>query len=172
MKTAFLTVVAISMAASAAGFGCGSQAIQGNQQNQGCSVVGCLPNADINLPLPDGADQGSQIMVCHNSACVTGAVPAAPATANEGTTISWSPAAADPQATVWRNTDGTIRVEVQWYDVTTTTDGDSYSVTVTDASGATSASTTKVATYTTSMPNGDGCPPICHTATLANPQGG
>jgi hypothetical protein len=66
------------------------------------------------------------------------------------------------------NAGGAFQVEATWNaDPPTHADGDVFLLDVTDPSGASVATVTKVATYETYTPNGEACGPVCSRAVFA-----
>ncbi|MGB8299302.1 MAG: hypothetical protein WCG85_28045 [Polyangia bacterium] len=177
----------------AAGLGCGgngrdasdpgerSSGLDAGGQPSGviaCPNVGCSTVAELRTQsLTTSLDQARiyEVRFCRNQNCGTAAL------ANLDTSLlSWgggvglslslpAPGGDDRVSITLWNESGAFQVEATWdAELSTHADGDVFLLDVTDPSGASVASITKVATYETYTPNGEACGPVCFRAVLAD----
>jgi hypothetical protein len=144
-----------------------------------CTLVGCYSGADISLTVPQvdwATTRTWRVEACRNSTCLSGTTDQLPGDApTAGTGVSFY-LAGDPSLvpgalpsvsmTAWQGS-----FEIQWVIASngsdgTITDGDRYTVTVTDSSGAVVASIDRAVNYTRLAPNGESCSPICQQARI------
>lgn len=140
-----------------------------------CGTVGCVTGAAIQLTLPPPTATTFPLAVrtCFNADCRTAQLASAedlvggPSTA---TFPSTPPTPEGPSANAMLSLTGagSLALVVAWSQNPSShvANGDRYTVTVTDAGGATLASLDKTATYVTSQPNGEDCGPTCQYAML------
>lgn len=102
-----------------------------------CPAIACVPavNAELRVPTADPATL--RVTVCHEGTCRSGTASAGSGGVQN---VDFESTTAGPLASaVFTYADDTTRLlQVTWYDVAAT-DGQRYSVTVTDAAGATVA---------------------------------
>ena len=136
-----------------------------------CGLVGCATGASIRLtlPPPTATTFPLALKTCFNDDCRTAQL-LAPDGSGSGSTATLPPALEGPiaDATLFATGAGSLALTVSWRQNPPghVANGDRYTVTVTDAGGATVGSFDKTATYTTNQPNGADCAPTCQFATL------
>jgi hypothetical protein len=144
----------------------GSSSLLGCSQK--CSDIGCVAAVNIEVALPQ-ADwstiRGFSVRVCRNSTCANGALANLPATGEDGlgfgvVLTGWPP---DEVMECFVYSPGTLRIRLQDGQFQ---NGDRYTVTVTDTTGATVASFDKTATYTHVEAGADSCGLVCTQATF------
>jgi hypothetical protein len=131
-----------------------------------CSTIGCKSAVEIEVPLPQvdwSTIRGLSARVCRNSICASGAFADLPATAEDGLgygvgLVGWP---ADEVMTTFVSSAPTLSIGLEEGQLK---DGDRYTVTVTDASGATVASFDKTATYTQHEVGANSCGIVCTRA--------
>jgi hypothetical protein len=131
-----------------------------------CTDIGCGAVATADLTLAAGTPAGAEVTVCRGGVCSVAPLPAAVTEPNQGMFAAFA-APSEATAWFWMNADRSFLLVVSWAYVVNPKDGDAFSVTVKDASGATLASFDRTATYT-SRPreiNEPGCG-TCYAATL------
>jgi hypothetical protein len=76
---------------------------------------------------------------------------------------------ADITGTLWRNSDSSITLDIEWdiADQSLLVDGDHYVVTIADGAGVATTVLDKTATYARSAPGAADSGPICLQATLS-----
>jgi hypothetical protein len=131
-----------------------------------CSSIGCAEAVDFEVPLPP-ADwstiRGLRVRVCRNTTCASGTCASLPATPEDGVGYG-------VRLTGWPKNEvidtfvyppGTLAIRLQEGPVK---NGDRYTVTVTDATGATVTAFDKTATYTLYEVGADSCGLVCTRA--------
>ena len=131
-----------------------------NEPPRTCTLIGCADGvfARVNVPLAESDLQRTTVTVCLNGACSTGLGPKP----GQGCELKGA-----VQADCFSVEPG--RLQVTMY-TEHPVDGDLASVRVSrpDAPSETLVLVEKKVSYATSMPNGPGCAPTCHQASLNN----
>ena len=143
----------------------------GSKQVDVCALASCTSGASLQVSLPSSVATIIQpkIKICRN----------------EVTCFLWSPAPLDPTktggsteaispdavitGTFWRNSDGTVSLDIEWTinDESQLVDGDHYVVTLADGASVPTTVLDKTATYVRSAPSGADCGPVCLQARLS-----
>ncbi|MCL2778667.1 MAG: hypothetical protein FWD73_11735 [Polyangiaceae bacterium] len=131
-----------------------------------CTLIGCADTATLNAHLAAAPAEldGAAVTACWQQMCATASLPTltgqgAAYFAMQGDGI---------RANGLLESDGNgVYVEVTVSPLGTVANGDSYRLSVVDASGQTLLNGQAIATYTILQPNGPDCDPTCHTATFS-----
>jgi len=130
----------------------------------------CSSGAWLHIPLDSSVAAMTQptITVCRNGACYPWAPQPLPTTGSGGTeeAIPAGTTTDSIKGTFWRNADGTVTLDIEWWvtDPTVLVDGDRYQVTLADGTDPATTILDKSATYAASGPSGG---PTCPQATLS-----
>jgi len=115
-----------------------------------------------------GAMAQPTVSVCRNSECYTSAFPPLPSGSGGSPQVAMS-STADITGTLWRNSDSSITLDIEWDipDESQLVDGDHYVVTIADGAGVATTVLDKIATYARSAPGAADSGPTCVQATLS-----
>lgn len=129
-----------------------------------CALASCSSGASLQVLLASSVASLTQpkITVCRNDVCFDWSPAPLSPTVTGGTTEA-IPSAAAITGTFWRNSDGTVTLDVEWIinDESQLVDGDHYVVRLADGAGTPTTLLDKTATYTQSAPGGADCGPVC-----------
>jgi hypothetical protein len=134
-----------------------------------CMAVKCTSGAWMDIPLAAAPAAGTAVTVCRNAECYTAALPELPAADEASAGLSF-PGVTFVMGTLWRDADGTVGLDLEWYlgSADAVADGDRYVVTFTDASGTATVKLDKLATYSTVAATPEACGPVdCRIAQLS-----
>jgi len=111
------------------------------------------------------------VTVCRNSVCYTSVFQQLPSIGSGGTPEQAMSDTAAITGTLWRKSDGSVSLDIEWRidDQSQLVDGDHYVVTLADGAGTATAVLDKTATYVMSAPGVADAGPICMQATLLAP---
>jgi hypothetical protein len=111
------------------------------------------------------------VTVCRNSVCYTSVFQQLPTSGVGGTPEQAMSDVAAITGALWRSSDGSIALDIEWRidDQSQLVDGDHYVVTLADGPGVATAVLDKTATYVMSAPGVADAGPICLQATLLSP---
>jgi hypothetical protein len=142
----------------------GAMAVALSGCNLACAALGCPSEVSAKVNLPTATVVGAQVVACRLDRCATATLPAPSGDHFMGVGVTFSKET-PVQGFLWTDPGG-IHLDVEWgIAAPPPRNGDSYTVTVIDSTGATLRAVEGTATYQTSHPNGDGCPPTCHRNT-------
>ncbi len=129
-----------------------------------CPVLSCESPVIVRLNLPATVQLGDQAVACHLDTCVTGSLLA---TTQPGyfATLSF-PTGASVTGWVKTREDGSLQMVVNWG--TPATQGDRYTLTVSDGSGTEVASLDVTAMIPQADMSSGGCP-MCFSVYLGDP---
>lgn len=135
------------------------------------STAPCTSGAWLHMLLDSSVAAMAQptVSVCRNGGCYTSAFPALPIVSG-----GWAQAmstTADITGTLWRNSDGSITLDIEWntLDKSQLVDGDRYVVTLADGAGPATPELDQTATYVTSGSGAADGAPTCLQAKLSSP---
>ncbi|HVU03845.1 MAG TPA: hypothetical protein VHE30_18930 [Polyangiaceae bacterium] len=144
-----------------------------------CTAIGCGASVTLKTPLPGdfATIRTYSVSVCKNGQCLSGSFAQLTDAPVDGAGVGTSfpdPRTIDRdhsphvEATVWAEAGGGFRLEAAYWPWSTedAIDGDHFSLTVKGENQQVVATVDGSVTYTTSRPNGAGCEPTCHQATL------
>jgi len=141
----------------------------GSERANVCVLATCSSGASLQVSLASSVAALTQpkITVCRNDVCYDWLPAPLSPTISGGTTEGISNAAAIT-GTFWRNSDGTVSLDIEWTinDESQLVDGDHYVVKLADGAGVATTILDKTATYTRRAALGD-CGPVCLQATLS-----
>jgi hypothetical protein len=156
----------VALLASVLAGACGGMGVK-NGSPAPCTSGALL---DISLASSVGAMVLPTVSVCRNIVCYTSAFPPVPAIPDRGTIQAMSDVAAIT-GTLWRNSDSSITLDIEWRidDESQLADGDHYVVTIADGAGVATTVLDTTATYARSAPGAVDSGPVCLQATLKSP---
>ena len=135
-----------------------------------CALASCSSGASLQISLSASVASMTQpkITVCRNDVCFDWSPAPLSPTVSGGTTEGITSAAAII-GTFWRNSDGTVSLDIEWTinDESQLVAGDHYVVKLADGAGTPTTILDKTATYTRSAPGGADCGPVCLQTTLS-----
>jgi hypothetical protein len=133
----------------------------------------CTSGAWLHIALSSTVATMAQptVTVCRNSVCYTSVFQQLPSTGSGGTPEQAMADAAAITGTLWRSSDGSVSLDIEWRidDQSLLVDGDHYVVTLADGAGAASAVLDKTASYAMSAPGVADAGPVCLQTTLLAP---
>ena len=141
-----------------------------------CTEVACSSGVailvDVSLSFDDL--KKGQLTMCRNSTCLPVDLSKLGQPPTAGTPAFWGSGTGNPEVSVLVSlgSNGGLSLSVSWSETGSNpfADGDSYSLTVLDSSGATVISDTETAAaYQVDRPNGQFCAPVCQRATFDRP---
>ena len=138
--------------------------------DKSCTLLGCQSSAHVVATAKATMDQmrTATVTACRNNACAKGTpavVPTVPGDPEE-MTLAGSVNVEAHLSVVAGGGSYTVTVDFPIDDNTSAVNGDTYDLHVTDQGGAALGGVTGTANYTTTTPNGAGCPPVCKNATI------
>lgn len=159
-----LVLVCLATLAPVLAAGCG-----GSEPANVCALATCSSGASLQVALAPSVAALTQpkFTVCRNEVCHDWLPAPLPPAGSGGTTETMANDAAIT-GTFWRNSDGTVSLDIEWTinDESQLVDGDHYVVRLADGAGAATTILDKTATYTRRAALAD-CGPVCLQATLS-----
>jgi hypothetical protein len=159
-------LVCLALLAPALAGACG-----GSKAPDVCALASCTSGASLQISLSSSVAAMTQpkFTVCRNDVACYDWLPGPLPSTGSGGTVEAISTVADITGTFWRNSDGTVTLDIEWAiaDESQLVDGDHYVVTLADGTGAPTTVLDKLATYVRNAPGGADCGPVCLQVTLS-----